>query len=141
MTLRILAVLVIAGHWLVAVWHLFWVARIPGVTDTTVNWLAIGLATFLHFAVSLAVWKLSDKVSGSLLFGFLLVVLGFDIYEHFLGPGPNNVFRVAPGEWTAAFQISVYLLVFLELLGCWLGIRILTAKNRTEAVREALQRR
>jgi hypothetical protein len=49
---------------------------------------------------------------------FLLVALGSGIYEHFLGPGLNNVFRVASGDWTAAFRASVFLLVVVEILGC-----------------------
>jgi hypothetical protein len=71
----------------------------------------------------------------------MLVVLGANIYEHFLAPATNNVLRVAPGDWTLAFQISVYLPVFLEILGCWLGIRFLMRTNQMEVVREALQGR
>jgi hypothetical protein len=62
--LRIFSLLVIAAHWTVAVWHLFLVTKIPDAPERTVNWLAIGLATLLHLALSFAVWKLSARVAG-----------------------------------------------------------------------------
>jgi hypothetical protein len=34
----------------------------------------------------------------------------------------NNVFMVAPGDWTAWFNASVFILLALEILGCFLGV-------------------
>jgi len=113
------------------VWHLFIVAKIPPAASNNVNWLAVGLVTLFHFVVTVAWWKLSDRFASWVLFVFFVVVMGAGMYEHFLGPGTNNIFRVAPGSWTAAFQISVFLLVFFEILGCWLGIRFLMGRGQT----------
>lgn len=126
---RLVGFLIIAAHWLAAVWHLFIVARIPPVADNKVSWLAVGLVTLFHFVISVAWWKLSDRFAGSVLLVFFVVVTGAGTYEHFLGPGPNNIFRLAPGDWTVAFQMSVFLLVSFEILGLWLAIRFLKGRR------------
>ena len=51
----------------------------------------------------------------------IALVIGFS--AHFLSSGADNVFRMAPGEWRLSFQISAVLLVCLEALGCWIGLR------------------
>ena len=129
--LRQLGLLVIAAHWLVGVWHLLLVAKILPSPDHTGYWFAIGLSTLLHFGVSVAWWKLIDGPAGLVLCVFLFAVLGAGIYEHFLGPGLNTIFRIPPSEWTSAFRASVYALVVFEILGCWLGIRRLKGRRQT----------
>jgi len=130
---RRLGLLVIAVHWLVGVWHLLLVARILPSPDHKEYWFAIGLSTLLHFGVSVAWWKLSDRLAGLVLCLFLVAALGSGVYEHFVGPGPNNIFRVPPSDWTSAFRTSVFALVVFELLGGWLGIRLLRRKRHTVA--------
>jgi RNA polymerase sigma-70 factor (ECF subfamily) len=70
------------------------------------------------FAVAVGCWKLFDRFTGFVLSAFFGVALGAGIYEHFLGSGLNNIFRVAPTDWTAVFRVSVFLLVIIEVLGC-----------------------
>lgn len=123
--LRILGLAVLAAHLIVAVWHLFLVAKILPAPENNVSWFAICLITLGHLGVSVAWLKLSDRFAGLVLCIFLVAALGAGIYEHFLGPGLNNIFRVAPGDWTALFRASVIALVILEALGCWVGVRVL----------------
>jgi len=130
--LRRLGLLIIGAHWLVGVWHLWLVAKILPGPDNKMYWFAITMSTLMHFGVSIAWWRLSDKVAGLILCVFLVAVLGAGIYEHFLGPGLNNIFRVPLTEWTSAFRASVYSLVVFEILGCWLGIRLM--KGRCQAI-------
>ena len=54
------------------------------------------------------------------------VALVIGAYSHFLSPGADNVFRMPPGEFILVYQISAVLLVILEALGCWLGVRMFT---------------
>lgn len=46
------------------------------------------------------------------------------LYEHFLGPGTDNVLHMPPSELSLPFQVRAVLLVLLEALGCWVGFRI-----------------
>jgi hypothetical protein len=56
-----------------------------------------------------------------------------DLYEHFLHASANNVFMVAPGDWTARFDASVFALLGLEIVGCMLGILLLGGRTRSNS--------
>jgi len=52
---------------------------------------------------------------------FFFAALSADLYEHFLHASPNSIFMVT-GPWTVGFDASVFVLLALEVLGCFLGI-------------------
>jgi hypothetical protein len=119
---RMLILPVVIAHWVVAVLHLFVAAKVLPAPNNNVGWLAITLISFGHLCVSIAVWKLGDKLAGLVSVLFFLAAFGADLYEHFLHASANNVFMLAPGDWTVRFDASVFLLLALEILGCLLGI-------------------
>jgi hypothetical protein len=127
---RMLTLLVVVAHWVVAVVHLFFAAKVLPAPNNTVSWLAVTLITSGHLVVSVALWKLSDKPAGLVSLIFFLAALSADLYEHFLHASANNVFTVAPGDWTARFDASVFILLALEILGCLLGIFLLGRRTR-----------
>jgi hypothetical protein len=57
----------------------------------------------------------------------IALVIGFG--AHFLSPGTDNVLHLPPSEWRLSFQISAVLLVSLEALGCWIGLRAFTIRR------------
>ncbi len=126
---RTLALLVVAAHWIVAIWHLFLAARILPAPNNHVGWLAIVLITSGHAVVSILLWKLSDKVAGFVSVIFFLAAMGADLYEHFLHASQNNVFMLARGNWTAIFSVSVFFLLALEIAGCLLGTLMLGGRT------------
>ena len=86
--------------------------------------LFAGLANMVPLVAVIFLWAHFPRVGGWLLL-FLAVPLAIGGYSHFLSPGSDNVFRMAPGELTLAFRISALLLLVLELLCCWITIQIL----------------
>jgi hypothetical protein len=128
-----LTLVVVFAHGVVAVSHLFLAAKVLPAPNNNVSWLAIALITFGHFAVSVALWKLSDKITGLVSLIFFLAALGADLYEHFLHASGNNVFMVTPGDWTARFDASVFVLLALEIVGCLLGILLLGGGTRNNS--------
>jgi len=127
---RMLTFFVVIAHWVVAVSHLFLAAKVLPAPNSNVSWLAITLITLGHLGVSIGLWELSDKLAGLVSLIFFLAALGADLYEHFLHASANNVFVVAAGGWTARFDASVVLLLALEILGCMLGILLLSRRTR-----------
>jgi hypothetical protein len=127
---RTLALLVVAAHWIVAIWHLFLAAKILPAPNNHVSWLAIILITSGHVGVSILLWKLSDKVAGFVSVIFFLAAMSADLYEHFLHASQNNVFMLARGDWTAIFSVSVFILLALEIVGCLLGTIVLGGRTR-----------
>jgi hypothetical protein len=127
--LRTLALLIVGAHWIVAMWHLFLAASVLPAPNNRVSWLAVVLLTLLHGGVSIALWKLSGKLIGWVSLIFFLAAMSADLYEHFLHPSGNNVFMVAPGDWTGWFNASVFILLALEILGCSLGVLALGGRT------------
>jgi hypothetical protein len=132
---RLVTLLVVIAHWVVAVLHLFLAVKVLPAPNNNVSWLAITLITLGHLGVFIALWKLSDKLTGFVSSIFFLAALGADLYEHFLHASANNVFTVAPGDWTPPFDASVFILLALEILGCLLGILLLGRRTRNNSQR------
>src|ERR1700685_2488482 len=127
---RTLALLVVSAHWIVAIWSLFLAAKVLPAPNNHVSWLAIFLLTSGHTLVAILLRKFSNKVAGLLALIFFLAVLSADLYEHFLHASQNNVFMVAPGDWTAIFNVSVFILLALEIVGCLLGTIVFGGRRR-----------
>jgi len=126
-----LALLVLVAHWMDAVGHLFFAARVLPAPNDHVSWLAVILITSGHLVVSIALWKLSYRVAGWISLIFFLAALSADLYEHFLHASGNNVFMVASGRWTTWFDASVVVLLVLEILGCCIGTWLLSGRKRS----------
>jgi hypothetical protein len=129
----LLTLLVVVAHWMVAVWHLFLAAKVLPAPNDRVSWLAITLITCAHVVVSIALWTLRDRLAGLVSLIFFLAAMGADLYERFLHASANSVFTVAPGNWTPWFDVSVVVLLALEIVGCLLGILLLSGRTRNNA--------
>ena len=129
-TIRMLALSIAVAHWVVAILHLFFAAKVLPAPNTNVSWMAVALITLGHVGVSVALWKLSDKYAGSVALIFFLAALGADLYEHFLHASANNIFTVSSGDWSAPFDVSVFILLALEILGSLFGLLLLSRRTR-----------
>ena len=130
--LRAIALLIVVAHWVDAVGHLFLAAKILPPPNDHVGWLAVVLITSGHLVVSVAFWKLGERIAGWTSLIFFMAALSADLYEHFLHASGNNVFMAASGRWTMWFDISVVVLLVLEILGCSMGIWSLGRRIRSK---------
>jgi O-antigen ligase len=110
------------AHFAVVLWHLCLLVRVEPSTPTLMPPLLI-LFNLVPLAGLLALRKGYKKSAGTMITVPLAIVLVIGFSAHFLSSGADNVFRMAPGEWRLSFQISAVLLVCLEALGCWIGLR------------------
>ena len=85
---RMLTLLVVVAHWMVAVGHLFLAAEVLPAPNNHVSWRAITLITFGHLAVSIALWKLSDRLAGLVSLIFFLAASSADLYDTSCMPRP-----------------------------------------------------
>ena len=114
---------VVVAHYLAVVWHVVLLVKVqPGFPAVGIRLLLLinlvpiaGVAVFAKGARRLAAGAIIIPL------GIALVIGG---YTHFLSPGADNVFRMPPSGLTLSFQISAALLVILEALGCWAGVKI-----------------
>jgi hypothetical protein len=129
---RLLILLIVAAHWFVGIVHLFFAAQVLPAPNNHVSLLAVTFITLVHWAVALGLWKLTQKPVLWVSLIFFLAAMSADLYEHFLHASLNNIFMVAPGGWATWFEVSVIILLALEVLGCLLGILSLRGGKRAK---------
>lgn len=68
-------------------------------------------------------WLLLGSMAGSLLSA---------IYNHHLVISPDHVSQVSFAGWGWLFQVTAYLMLVVDGLGCWIGVLALRAIQPTE---------
>jgi hypothetical protein len=121
--------LLVVAHIGAVAWHLSVISHThPGMSVQQVA-LFTAATSVVPVSALVLLWTRFQRLGALLLLFALSVGLGIGGYEHFLSAGSDNVFRMAPGEWTTPFQVSAALLLLLETAGCWIAIRILTSQR------------
>jgi hypothetical protein len=117
------ATFIVLAHAGAVLWHLVLVAKItPGLTSGQVL-LATAAITLVPTVALVLLWADFSRLGGILLFLPLAVGLGIGGDEHFVTPGPLNVFYVAATPWALQFRVTAVLLLALEVWGCWIAIQ------------------
>jgi hypothetical protein len=132
--LRLLGLLFIGAHGLLAVLHLLLTTTaLPAMAHVALG-TAIALITAAHLVVLLAWWFLPQRVAGVLLFVLFATALAFGSYEHFFSAGPNNILRMPSADSVTAFRVSSVLLFLLQASGCVLAFRSARIPPTTHAM-------
>lgn len=122
--LAVYTTLAVIAHAVIAVWHLFVLAKIPpGLTGQQVVSAAVAINVVPLVGLVL-LWMHYPRLASVLIFFPLAVGFSAGGFEHFLSNGPDNAFRMAATEWTLPFTTSAVLLAVLEVVGCGLCIRL-----------------
>jgi hypothetical protein len=132
-TLLLWSAAIVVGHFIAVVWHLLLVLKVqPGFPRFAPPLLI--LINLIPVCGVVALTKGLPKLAGSLITLPLAIAMVIGIYAHFLSPGTDNIFRLPPGDLKLPFQISAVLLVLLEALGCWIGVRIFVHESGQRAL-------
>jgi malonate transporter and related proteins len=83
------------------VWHLLVLARLHSMLSDGQILLIAALVNLVPFTALLLLWTRFRKIAGWLLLASLGIGLLIGTYEHFLSSSPDNVLRMAPGEWSS----------------------------------------
>ena len=122
--------LIVLGHFIAVLWHLFLVVKVqPSFPSVAIPLLI--LFNLLPVAGLLVIPKGFPKLAGSMVALPLATALVVGVYQHFLSSGTDNVFAMPSVAFRVPFQISAVLLVILEALGVWLGLRIFASGKYT----------
>jgi hypothetical protein len=126
-----LAALVIIAHALAFIWHLFVVSKIPpGLPSQQILFVAIaGNGTPVIGLIFLL--RRADRLAAVLILVPMAFVFVIGAREHFLNFGPSSVFAVSDPRWAWSFRASAVFLIILEILGCWIGVRLWLMQTKT----------
>lgn len=121
------------GNLGITIWHL----RLAGELNPALSFAEvarIGAVTIVLTLAGAALLWAQRRVIGSLVlaavFAIGLVIGGL---EHFVVPGPNNVFDAGGSSVAFLFRINVALLVALEISGLWGVGRLISSRRRSAA--------
>ena len=126
-----------AIHFVVVLWHLAVLVRVQP-NFPMLGGLALVLINLLPIAGVVTFAKGANKLAASLIILPLGVALVIGGYSHFLSPGSDNVLRMPPHGLTLEMQVSAALLAVLEVLGCWLGVKMLSRRHADGAAKSLL---
>ncbi|MGA7046319.1 MAG: hypothetical protein WBY98_08655 [Candidatus Sulfotelmatobacter sp.] len=126
---------IVLGHFVAVIWHLLLLVKVQ---PSTARLFPPLLIVFNLFPVAglVALAKGFRKLAGSMIILPFAVALVIGTYAHFLSPGTDNILRMPSGDLKLSFQISAMLLVLLEALGCWVGIRIFGDSSARHALND-----
>lgn len=107
------------GNLGITIWHL----RLAGELNPALSFgeaARIGAVTIVLTLAGAALLWARRRVIGSLVLAAVFAIgLVIGSLEHFVVPGPNNVFDAGTSSVALLFRINVALLVALEIFGLW----------------------
>jgi hypothetical protein len=125
----VLVTALVAGNFAAALWHLHILQNVHS-TALSSEMATLGpIVGSVSSLVILLVWTRFYKVGAWIAAGLLSIGFAIGSYEHFVSVNPNNLFIMPPGAWTLSFQVSVGLLVVIQLLGIWASIRTMSTRD------------
>ena len=72
-------------------------------------------------------WLLLSSIAGSLLFA---------IYNHHIVISPDHVSQVSFEGWGLLFQVTAYLILIADALGCWISVLALKTIQQPEQLKQ-----
>lgn len=117
----------------VTIWHLRLASELnPALSFPEAARIATGTGVLTLVGVSL-LWA-RHRLAGSLVLGVVFAIgLVIGSLEHFVIPGPNNVFDAGVDSVAFLFRFNVALLVILEIAGLWGTARLIRSAWRSAA--------
>ena len=113
----------------VTISHLYLAGKLNPTLSVTGS-MRIGAFAVALTLVGLGLLWMRRKMIGSFV---LIIVFAIGLVigslEHFFVAGPNNVFDGGYGGWAILFDVTVALLVALEIAGLWSAGRILVSRS------------
>jgi hypothetical protein len=88
----------------------------------------IVVITLAPLLAMVLLWTRLRRGGAALLLLSMLGSLIFGVVNHFLIISPDHVQHLSIGSWKFPFQITAVLLAVIEIVGCWIGARALSAQ-------------
>jgi hypothetical protein len=100
--------------------------------------LFIGIVIFLiPIIASVLLWTQFYRIGSWLLLGSMTGSLLFGLYNHFIVMSPDHVSQVSFAGWGLLFQVTAFLILIVDGLGC--GVGVWAIKTIQKGEQEAFQ--
>jgi hypothetical protein len=100
--------------------------------------LFIGIVIFLiPIIAAVLLWTQFYRIGSWLLLGSMTGSLLFGLYNHFIVMSPDHVSQVSFAGWGLLFQVTAFLIMIVDGLGC--GVGVWAIKTIQKGEQEAFQ--
>lgn len=97
--------------------------------------LFVGIVIFLTpIIAAVLLWTKFYRIGSWLLLGAIAGSLFFGLYNHFIVISPDHVSQVSFDGWGLLFQVTAYLILIADGLGCWISVWALKTIQQPEKV-------
>jgi hypothetical protein len=101
--------------------------------------LFIGIVIFLiPIIAAVLLWTKFYRIGSWLLLGSMTGSLLFGLYNHFIVMSPDHVSQVSFAGWGLRFQVTAFLILIVDGLGC--GVGVWAIKTIQKGEQEAFQK-
>ena len=97
--------------------------------------LFVGIVIFLTpIIAAVLLWTQFYRIGSWLLLSSMAGSLLFAIYNHHIVISPDHVSQVSFESWGLLFQVTAYLILIADGLGCWISVLALKTIQQPEKV-------
>ena len=97
--------------------------------------LFVGIVIFLTpIIAAVLLWTQFYRIGSWLLLTSMAGSLLFAIYNHHIVISPDHVSQVSFEGWGLLFQVTAYLILIADALGCWISVLALKTIQQPEKV-------
>ncbi|HEY9672489.1 MAG TPA: hypothetical protein V6D11_13665 [Waterburya sp.] len=97
--------------------------------------LFVGIVIFLApIIAAVLLWTQFYRIGSWLLLSSLAGSLLFALYNHHIAISPDHVSQVSFAGWGLLFQVTAYLILIADGLGCWISVLALKTIQQPEQV-------
>jgi hypothetical protein len=101
--------------------------------------LFVGIVIFMiPIIASVLLWTQFYRIGSWLLLGSMAGSLFFGLYNHFIVMSPDHVSQVSFAGWGLLFQVTAFLILIVDGLGC--GVGVWAIKTIQKGEQEAFQK-
>jgi hypothetical protein len=99
----------------------------------------VGIVIFpIPIIAAVLLWTQFYRIGSWLLLGSMTGSLFFGLYNHFIVMSPDHVSQVSFAGWGLLFQVTAFLILIVDGLGC--GVGIWAIKTIQKGEQEAFQK-
>ncbi|MBE9016564.1 hypothetical protein C7Y66_09435 [Chroococcidiopsis sp. CCALA 051] len=114
--------IVVVFHAVIVALHSLAHEKIPVSLSWFQSLFVSSIVVLAPIVATILLWTPFQKAGSWLLLGSMTGALLFGVYYHLIAVSPDQIFQIPLTGWGILFDITAILLVFVEGLGCGVGV-------------------
>lgn len=108
--------------------------KIPVALSLLQSSFVVSVVFLAPIIAAVLLWTPLSRIGCWLLLSVMASSLLFALYNHLIAISPDHISQVSWQGWGLLFQITAYLILVVDGLGCWFGVWSLKLTQQPEKV-------